>query len=130
MAKRKGKKRPPKQEGEVYILKIWIGTKVYLKVGHTKRTARCRLVEIGTELLGQLGYFPKMSLVVNKVVLHPEQVEADILERTREYRPRELGFEFNGVSELRDMCVDQLMLRYNECIVTDYIIKPPELVQM
>lgn len=130
MAKRKGKKKPRRTSGEVYVLQIWIGTKVYHKVGHTKRTARCRLIEIGTELLGQLGYFPKSQIVTNKTVLHPEQVEADILEQTKQYRPKDLGFTFGGESEIREMDIDQLMIKYNECLVKDYVIKQPELVQM
>ena len=128
MAKRKHKK--VKTSGEVYILQIWVGDVSYFKVGHTKRTTRCRLIEIGTELLGQLGYFPKCKILRNVAVSTPTAVEADLLDRTKEYRPVNLPFTFSGISELRSIELSRLNVLYNECINKDYTIKQPNLISM
>lgn len=128
MAKRKHKK--VRTSGEVYLLQIWIGTIIYLKIGYTKRTARCRLIEVGTELLDQLGYFPKIKIVSKTVVSNPQAVEADLLEKTKEYRPTNLPFTFSGYSEIRCMDLNKLEVLYKECINKDYRVTLPDLISM
>lgn len=130
MAKRKGKKKPRRTSGEVYLLQIWVGAIVYTKIGYTSRTARCRLVEIGTELLDQLGYWPKMKIVKNETVVNPTAVESELLATTKQHRPKDLGFSFSGESELRIMPLDELRILYADCIAKDYQIPDRFVVEM
>jgi hypothetical protein len=123
MAKRKHK--PRDTGGEVYILQIWLGNTMYHKVGHTKRTARKRLIEIGTELMEQVQYFPKMRIVTNIRVSNPEAVEKDLLDQTKEHMPKDCVYKFSGWSELRILSEDELMMLYNTCINKEHKISEP-----
>ena len=128
MAKRNTK--PKTNGGEVYILQIWIGNILYHKVGCTRRSARNRLIEIGTELMDQMQYFPKMRIVTNLRVTNPEAVEADILAQTKEHMPKDCPYTFSGWSEMRLMALDELQLIYDTCIAKDYPMAQPKLIEM
>lgn len=124
--KRKNKK--VKVDGELYTIKIWVGNDLYQKIGYTKRTARCRLVEIGMELMEQLQYWPKMQITNNKVIANPQEAETELLELTRKYMPTDHMFTFSGWSELRVMCPDKLQQMYDECISKKYEVAKRELI--
>ena len=126
----KPKKRLSTTDGQVYILKIWIGDHIYFKVGTTNRATLSRLKEIGTELLGILGYWPKMKIVTERFTKNNYQVEAEVLRVTLKYQPKLVLPEFSGCTELRCMDEVELLSRYNEAMVKDYPAAQRELIEL
>lgn len=106
----------------IYCLAIWIGEIRVFKVGTTSRTALSRLKEIGTELMTQLGYWPKMKIMMeHKHIETNYAVEAAILAETKECLVgSDLCPEFSGRSELRAIEYDRLVDIYSRCLNGKY----------
>lgn len=127
----KRKKQPVKKvDGVVYIIKIWLDSGVVYKAGTTNRTALKRLVEIGQELIGLLGYWPRMVILKEDMCKNNYQVEADLLKQTAKHGVNMPLPEFSGRSELRQMEEDVLLAKYAECIAKDYPVIQPTLIQL
>ena len=106
----------------IYLIAIWIGECKVYKVGTTSRTALSRLREIGAELMDQLGYWPKMQIMMeHKHIETNYAVEAAILAETKEHKVREdLCPEFSGRSELRALEYMELVAIYTRCLNGKY----------
>lgn len=106
----------------IYLIAIWIGEYKVYKVGTTSRTALSRLKEIGTELMNQLGYWPKMQIMMeHKHIETNYAVEAAILAETKACVVREeLCPEFSGRTELRAMEYMELVAVYSRCLNGKY----------
>ena len=106
----------------IYLIAIWIGEYRIFKVGTTSRTALSRLKEIGAELMSQLGYWPKMQIMMeHKHIETNYAVEAAILSETKKYIVREeLCPEFSGRTELRAMEYTELVAIYTRCLNGKY----------
>lgn len=106
----------------IYLIAIWIGECKVYKVGTTSRTALSRLREIGAELMDQLGYWPKMQIMMeHKHIETNYAVEAAILAETKEYKVREdLCPEFSGRTELRALEYMELVAIYTRCLNGKY----------
>jgi len=130
MKRGKHKKRQSTVDGQVYVLKIWIGDVVYFKVGTTNRVAFSRLKEIGTELMQILGYWPKMKIVMDRFTKNNYQVEAEVLRLTKTSTPKTVLPEFSGCTELRCMDEVELIKVYNECMSKDYPATQTQLIEM
>lgn len=106
----------------IYLIAIWIGEYQVYKVGTTSRTALCRLKEIGAELMVQLGYWPKMKIMMeHKHIETNYAVEAAILAETKEHVVKSyLCPEFSGRSELRALEYDRLVDVYTRCLRGKY----------
>ena len=120
MAKRKLRPRP-KVNGWVYLLKIWVNGEVVYKIGTTNRTPTVRMLEIAGELNQLLGHIPKMMLLQSKQTMNNYQVESAVLKATEKYKYRiQCTGSFSGESEIRKMCVAELLTEYNKCLLVDY----------
>ena len=106
----------------IYLIAIWIGEYQVYKVGTTSRTALSRLKEIGAELMGQLGYWPKMQIMMEHRHIETNYaVEAAILAETKGHVVRsDLCPEFSGRSELRALEYDRLVEVYTRCLNGKY----------
>lgn len=106
----------------IYLIAIWIGEYQVYKVGTTSRTALSRLKEIGTELMGQLGYWPKMKIMMeHKHIETNYAVEAAILAETKTCIVRsDLCPDFSGRTELRAMEYSELANVYSRCLNGKY----------
>ena len=106
----------------IYLIAIWIGEYKIYKVGTTSRTALSRLKEIGAELMGQLGYWPKMQIMMeHKHIETNYAVEAAILAETKDSLVRmDLCPEFSGRTELRAMEYTKLVEVYTRCLNGKY----------
>lgn len=106
----------------IYCLAIWIGEVQIFKVGTTSRTALSRLKEIGTELMAQLGYWPRMKIMMeHKHIETNYAVEAAILAETKTCLVSEdICPDFSGRSELRAIEYDKLVEIYARCLNGKY----------
>lgn len=106
----------------IYLIAIWIGDMKVFKVGTTGRTALSRLKEIGTELMSQLGYWPKMQIMMeHKHIETNYAVEAAILAETKHSCVAgDLCPEFSGRTELRAMEYLELVAVYTRCLNGKY----------
>lgn len=106
----------------IYCLAIWIGEVQIFKVGTTSRTALSRLKEIGTELMTQLGYWPRMKIMMeHKHIETNYAVEAAILAETKTCLVSEgICPDFSGRSELRAIEYDRLVEIYARCLNGKY----------
>ena len=106
----------------IYCLAIWIGEVQIFKVGTTSRTALSRLKEIGTELMAQLGYWPRMKIMMeHKHIETNYAVEAAILAETKTCLVSEgICPDFSGRSELRAIEYDRLVEIYARCLNGKY----------
>lgn len=106
----------------IYCLAIWIGEMQVFKVGTTSRTALSRLKEIGTELMAQLGYWPRMKIMMeHKHIETNYAVEAAILTETKTCLVSEdICPDFSGRSELRAIEYDRLVDIYSRCLNGKY----------
>lgn len=106
----------------IYLIAIWIGEYQVYKVGTTSRTALSRLREIGAELMVQLGYWPKMQIMMEHQHIETNYaVEAAILAETKECIVRsDLCPEFSGRSELRVLEYSRLVEIYTKCLQGKY----------
>lgn len=106
----------------IYCLAIWIGEVQIFKVGTTSRTALSRLKEIGTELMAQLGYWPRMKIMMeHKHIETNYAVEAAILAETKTCLVSEdICPDFSGHSELRAIEYDRLVEIYVRCLNGKY----------
>ena len=106
----------------IYLIAIWIGEYQVYKVGTTSRTALSRLKEIGAELMVQLGYWPKMQIMMEHQHIETNYaVEAAILAETKECIVRsDLCPEFSGRSELRVLEYSRLVEIYTKCLQGKY----------
>lgn len=106
----------------IYCLAIWIGEMQVFKVGTTSRTALSRLKEIGTELMTQLGYWPRMKIMMeHKHIETNYAVEAAILAETKTCLVSEdICPDFSGRSELRAIEYDRLVEVYARCLNGKY----------
>lgn len=106
----------------IYCLAIWIGEAQVFKVGTTSRTALSRLKEIGTELMAQLGYWPRMKIMMeHKHIETNYAVEAAILAETKTCLVSEgICPDFSGRSELRAIEYDRLVEIYARCLNGKY----------
>lgn len=106
----------------IYLIAIWIGEHQVYKVGTTSRTALSRLKEIGTELMDQLGYWPKMKIMMEHRHIETNYaVEAAILAETKDSTVQsELCPDFSGRSELRALEYSRLVEVYTRCLNGKY----------
>ena len=106
----------------IYLIAIWIGEYHVYKVGTASRTALSRLKEIGAELMGQLGYWPKMKIMMEHRHIETNYaVEAAILAETKDSLVRsDLCPEFSGRTELRALEYGRLVEVYTRCLNGKY----------
>jgi len=120
MTQNKWSKPKIKYDGFVYIAKIHAPNGVVLKVGTTNRLVKTRILEIAGELLGVLGFIPKIELLRQKQTKDNYKIEAAVLSKTQKQRCS-LGFcEWAGESELRSMPESELLDIYDRCIAEGF----------
>jgi len=130
MAAKRKKKQGPKQNGWVYVIKIWLKGEVLLKIGTTNRNPNTRAIEIATQCLELFGEIPRMRVVGSKQVRENYAVEKELLDRTAKYTfvPDE---RLHGYSEFRRMGEVDLLKEFTNCVNKAYpAVKPPELICM
>lgn len=110
-----------KNNGYVYVLKVWAGADVIYKIGTTNRSPVIRMLEIAGEMYRALGYVPKMTIIREQQTRNNYVVEAEILKETAQYRYNlPCVKDVCGESELRLMDEVELYATYNRCINKDY----------
>lgn len=112
----------PKQayDGYVYIIKINAPNGTVFKIGTTNRMVTTRIVEIAGELLGVIGFIPKIEILRQKQTKDNYKIEAAVLSKTQKHKCS-LGFcEWTGESELRKMDQQELLDVYDRCIAEGF----------
>ena len=120
MAKKKWSKPKEAWDGWVYVIKIHAPDGAVYKIGTTNRTVKTRVLEIAGELMGVLGYIPRIDLLRQKQTKDNYNVESKVLSTTQQYKCT-LGLcEWVGESELRKMNECELLEAYDRIIAEGF----------
>lgn len=120
MSKKKWSKPKEAWDGWVYILKIHAPHGIVYKIGTTNRNVKVRMLEIAGELLGVLGYIPKIEILRQRQTKDNYAIEAKVLRETAKHRCSLGMAEWTGESELRKIDKEELLVTYDKAIAEDY----------